>query len=106
MLSTQIFNCLKLTVVIVKANRKKTNPEIFWSKFPSKTVGKAHFAKNAELSYHGTFINEHLAHNRSQLFFKTRRLVKDVKLVGAWSIDGNILIKVRVFDAMDDKQGW
>ena len=49
-------------------------------------------------------VNEHLTHNRSELLYKARELVKAEKLLGAWSIDGNIHIKFRASDTMDGEE--
>ena len=40
-----------------------------------------------------TFINEDLTSRRSSLLFNARALVKSGSLLGAWSSDGNILVK-------------
>lgn len=43
--------------------------------------------------YKNTFINEDLTRKRSSMLFKARQLVKNGHLTGAWSSDGNILVK-------------
>lgn len=42
----------------------------------------------------GVFVNEDLTRNRSELLFQARQLVKSRKLLGAWSTDGSVLVKV------------
>ena len=41
------------------------------------------------------FVNEDLTQRRSQLFYEARRLKKQGRLFGAWSQQGNILVKVK-----------
>ena len=44
--------------------------------------------------YNGVFINEDLTKFRSTLLFKSRKLVKERRLLlGAWSSNGSVLIK-------------
>lgn len=43
--------------------------------------------------YQGVFINEDLTRCRSNLLFEARQLYKSGQLKGAWSADGNILVK-------------
>lgn len=43
--------------------------------------------------YQGVFINEDLTKRRSSLLFEARQLYKSGQLKGAWSADGNILVK-------------
>ena len=43
--------------------------------------------------YQGVFINEDLTKCRSNLLFEVRQLYKSAQLKGAWSADGNILVK-------------
>jgi hypothetical protein len=50
--------------------------------------------KDEGLGYQGVFVNEDLTRPRSELLFEARTLVKSKKLAGAWSADGNILIKI------------
>jgi len=42
---------------------------------------------------HPIYINEHLTAFNTDLFFKARQMVKDKKAFGAWTSDGQILIK-------------
>ena len=54
--------------------------------------------KNRKMLPHTTtpvFVNEDLTQRRSQLFYDARRLKKQGRLFGAWSQQGNILIKVK-----------
>lgn len=43
--------------------------------------------------YQGVFVNEDLTKCRSNLLFEARQLYKSGQLKGAWSADGNILVK-------------
>lgn len=43
--------------------------------------------------YPNTFINEDLTRRRSSMLFKARQLVKNGTFIGAWSSDGNILVR-------------
>ena len=43
--------------------------------------------------YGGVFLNEDLTKNRSKVLFEARKVVKADRAKGAWSADGNILIK-------------
>ena len=43
--------------------------------------------------YQGVFINEDLTKSRSNLLYEARQLYKSGQLKGAWSADGNILVK-------------
>lgn len=45
--------------------------------------------------YKGKFINESLTKLRSELFFDARKLVLDKLVEGAWTHDGNILVRDR-----------
>ena len=43
--------------------------------------------------YSGVFLNEDLTRHRSKVLFEARKVVKADCAKGAWSSDGNILIK-------------
>ena len=47
------------------------------------------------LRFNGVFVNEDLTQVRSKLLFEARRSVKCNRLLGAWSSDGRILVKIR-----------
>ncbi len=54
--------------------------------------------KNREMLHQTTipvFVNEDLTQRRSQLFYEARRLKKQGRVFGAWSQQGNIIIKVK-----------
>ncbi|XP_053376808.1 uncharacterized protein LOC128547720 [Mercenaria mercenaria] len=44
--------------------------------------------------YEGIFVNEDLTKYRSELLFEAKQLVKRKHIIGAWSTDGTILVKV------------
>ena len=46
-----------------------------------------------ENGYDGVFLNEDLTRTRSKVLFEARKVVKSDRAKGAWSADGNILIK-------------
>ena len=46
-----------------------------------------------ENGYGGVFLNEDLTRTRSKVLFEARKVVKSDRVKGAWSADGNILIK-------------
>ena len=43
--------------------------------------------------YEGVFINEDLTKSRSTLLYKSRKLVRERRILGAWSSNGTVLIK-------------
>ena len=43
--------------------------------------------------YKDVYINEDLTHYRNDLLYQARKLVKSKCLLGAWSADGNILVR-------------
>ncbi len=54
--------------------------------------------KNRKMLHQSTrpvFVNEDLTQRRSHLFYEARRLKKQGRIFGAWSQEGNILIKVK-----------
>ena len=50
--------------------------------------------KKTEHGLRGTYINEHLTQKRSKLLFEARKLAGNGKVLGAWSADGTILVKI------------
>ena len=63
-----------------------------------------------ENGYDGVFLNEDLTRTRSKVLFEARKVVKSDRAKGAWSADGNILIKdfddkVHRLSSVDDLNG-
>ncbi len=66
-------------------------------KFTSSSK-REEFYRNRKLLRQRTkpvYVNEDLTQSRSQLFYEARRLRKQGQIFGAWSQQGNVLIKVR-----------
>ena len=68
--------------IIVKLSTFRVRQRLYTARKKLKTHG-----------YEGVFINEDLTKHRSGLLFKARTLVKERRLIGAWSSNGTILIK-------------
>ncbi|XP_052241446.1 uncharacterized protein LOC127851662 [Dreissena polymorpha] len=79
-----------------KRGGRKPRPIIV--KFTSYRAKQKMYTKRRDLKtcsgLEHIFINEDLTHHRSQLLFVARGLAKSKNIQGAWSSDGNILIKV------------
>ena len=60
-------------------------------RYRQKLFGALKMAKDR--GYDGVFINEDLTRYRNGLLYMARKLVKTKCLLGAWSADGNILIR-------------
>lgn len=76
------------------ANRTKPRDVIV--KFTSYRARQKLYKKRTALKdsgYAGTFLNEDLTKLRSQVLFEARKVVKADRAKGAWSSDGNILIR-------------
>ena len=75
-------------------NRSKPRDVIV--KFTSYRARQKLYKKRTALKdsgYAGTFLNEDLTKLRSQVLFEARKVVKADRAKGAWSSDGNILIR-------------
>ena len=68
--------------IIVKFSTFRARQKLYTARTKLKTNG-----------YAGVFINEDLTKHRSGLLFSARSLVKQRRLIGAWSSNGTILIK-------------
>ena len=68
--------------IIVKFSTFRARQKLYTARTNLKTRG-----------YAGVFINEDLTKHRSGLLFSARTLVKQRRLIGAWSSNGTILIK-------------
>lgn len=75
---------------------KNGRPKDILVKFKSYQERSAFYRARVGLKkcgYKGIFVNEHLTYERSHLLYQARQLVKNDYLLGAWSFDGNIMIK-------------
>ena len=68
--------------IIVKFSTFRARQKLYTARTKLKTNG-----------YAGVFINEDLTKHRSGLLYSARTLVKQRRLIGAWSSNGTILIK-------------
>lgn len=74
----------------------RTKPRDVIVKFTSYRARQILYKKRTALKdsgYAGTFLNEDLTKLRSQVLFEARKVVKADRAKGAWSSDGNILIR-------------
>ena len=74
----------------------RTKPRDVIVKFTSYRARQKLYKKRTALKdsgYAGTFLNEDLTKLRSQVLFEARKVVKADRAKGAWSSDGNILIR-------------
>ena len=74
----------------------RTEPRDVIVKFTSYRARQKLYKKRTALKdsgYAGTFLNEDLTKLRSQVLFEARKVVKADRAKGAWSSDGNILIR-------------
>lgn len=79
-----------------KPDAERTRPREIIVKFTSYRARQKLFKMRTELKnkgYNGVFLNEDLTRFRSKLLFEARKVVKADRAKGAWSSDGNILIK-------------
>ena len=74
----------------------RTKPRDVIVKFTSYRARQKLYKKRTALKdsgFAGTFLNEDLTKLRSQVLFEARKVVKADRAKGAWSSDGNILIR-------------
>ena len=93
-----------------KPGEHRTRPRDIIVKFTSYRTRQKLYKMRAALKdkgYERTFLNEDLTQYRSKMLYEARKLVKADRAKGAWSSDGNILIKdyddvVRRLSSTDD----
>ena len=76
--------------------KSRTKPRDIIVKFSTYRYRQAFFKQRTVLKdtgHRGVFVNEDLTKVRSGILFESRKLVKAELLKGAWSSDGNILVK-------------
>lgn len=79
-----------------KPGENRTRPREIIVKFTSYRARQKLYKMRVALKdhgYQGTFLNEDLTQYRSKLLYEARKVVKAERAKGAWSSDGNILIK-------------
>ena len=79
-----------------KPDAARTKQREILVKFTSYRARQKLYKKRTELKdkgYNGVFLNEDLTKLRSKVLFEARKVVKADRAKGAWSSDGNILIK-------------
>lgn len=79
-----------------KPGEHRTRPRDIIVKFTSYRARQKLYKMRAALKdkgYERTFLNEDLTQYRSKVLYEARKLVKADRAKGAWSSDGNILIK-------------
>lgn len=79
-----------------KPGSHRTRPREVIVKFTSYRARQKLYKMRTALKdsgYAGIFLNEDLTKYRSQLLYEARKIVKSENAKGAWSSDGNILIK-------------
>lgn len=79
-----------------KPGENRTRPREIIVKFTSYRARQKLYKMHVALKdhgYQGTFLNEDLTQYRSKLLYEARKVVKAERAKGAWSSDGNILIK-------------
>ncbi|XP_053390952.1 uncharacterized protein LOC128553796, partial [Mercenaria mercenaria] len=68
--------------IIVKFTTYRARSNFYRSRFKLKSYG-----------FPGIFVNEDLTRSRSTLFYQARKLLKERKLLGAWTHDGSVMVR-------------
>jgi len=76
-------------------SRNTTAPRPVIVRFANRKMKSRILAQRNELKGSNIYMNEHLTKRTSDMFAKARKLVKDRVLLGAWTTNGRLTIKVQ-----------
>lgn len=84
-------------------NSDRTTSRPMIVRFSNRKLKAKIIAARKDLKGTNIYVNEHLTKHTSEMFATARRLVKEKRLLGAWTVNGRLVVKVATDQGTDTK---